>query len=110
MLHDPRRRRDQVLAVVEDEQAGAARQMIGDLVEHADRIGAHLRVAAAPLAAGEAENVADGGRDELGVTDRCELHQPYAVGVFVRTLGSGLEGQPGLARPAHPGERQQLAR
>ena len=55
----------------------------------------------------QAERAQDGGRDLRGIADRGQLHQPHAVWHRGQLGPRRLGGQPGLARAARTGERDQ---
>jgi hypothetical protein len=58
----------------------------------------------------QAEHAQDGGREVGGVGDGRQLDQPHPVGHRGSLRAGGLDGQPGLARPAGAGERDQAVR
>jgi hypothetical protein len=116
-----RRGLDQVLAVVQDQQ----RSLCGQRGQHpAERVrllvrrrgltgrqprGQRLAGVEQRLLA-QAEHAQDGG-DEVGrVGDGGQLDQPHPVGHRGRLGAGGLDGQPGLARPAGAGEGDQAVR
>ena len=90
------RRLDEVLEVVEDEQE----PLLGEEALEAlgDGSGAGLA---------EPERLRDRGQDERGVGDRRERDEEDALREVLDQLGGGLEREPGLARAARAGERQQ---
>ncbi len=127
-----RQPRDRVLLLARDMEGGAARddrgqvgagpQQLGDdgrradhlleVVEHeehlpdADVLGQQLERGPAGRVR-HAEDAADRGRDQGGLADRLEGHEPDAVREPVRHRGGQLEREPGLARSARSGQRQQ---
>ncbi len=88
-----------MLAVVEHQEPGAARERSGNAVGSAH-----------PRLLGDAQ---DGGHrfgDGGGIGDRGELDDPHAVGEFGAHPVGHLEGQPRLTHAAHPGQRDQAVR
>ena len=49
-------------------------------------------------------------RHQRRVSERCQVHQPDAVGVRLQRLTRELQGEPCLAHPRRPGEDQQARR
>jgi hypothetical protein len=102
-----------VLAVVQDQQGPAAGQRGEQAAERVGlllggRSGRAARVEQGLLA--QAVRGRRGGRDLGRVADRGQLDQPHPVGRGAQ-LGPGrLDGQPGLARPAGPGQGEQAVR
>ena len=90
-----------MLEIVEHEQRRALAEVVEQLL---------LRREAAVCAVdGELDRFREGGREELGRRDGDERDEVDAVRVAVDAAGGGLEGEPGLARPARPHEREQAA-
>ena len=87
---------DDLLEVVEDEQHLALRQPLHELVARRLRRGL-----------GKAERRRDPRRNEGRIADRLERDEPCPVVVLVGDVGGELERQPGLARPARTGQREQ---
>ena len=79
---------DDVLEVVQEEQ----QRLVGDVVGESVRGPERLRC---------------GLQHELRVAQRREWHPENTVRIPVGCLGGGLEAEPGLARPARPGQGQQ---
>ncbi len=89
---------EHVLAVVEDDQGRARRQLVDE--------GADPRLVAFQR---DAQRTADGRRDVVAVRHAGQLHEPHAVrpaGTRQLTVGE-LDGQAGLACAARAGEREQ---
>ena len=98
-LGDHRRRGEDLLEVVEDEQQALVGEPFGEgVVDRACR------------ALGDADRARDPRRDEHRVADRLERDEEHAVGEVVRGAGGQLQRQPGLARPARAGQRQETGR
>ena len=57
----------------------------------------------------ELNRLGKGGREEVRRRDRGERDEVNAVRVAVDPAGGGLEGEPGLTRPARPHKREQAA-
>ena len=92
---------DEMLEVVEHEQRRALAEVVEQLLLR--------REAAVRAVDGELDRVGEGGREELRRGDGGERDEVDAVRVAVDPAGGGLEGEPGLARPARPDEREQAA-
>ena len=87
---------DDVLAVVEQHQQGALADRVG---QRGDQRLVGVR--------GDAEHVGDRDRYQVLVVQRGEIGEPDAVPRAVQQPGRDLEPEPGLARPARAGERDQ---
>ena len=95
-LGELRARPRQVLAVVQDEQQPAVRHM------SFERLGKR-----SPGGFLDPEHRGHGLRHQPLVGERCELHEPHAIGVVDERDGRHLEGQAGLAGAARAGERHE---
>ncbi len=89
-------RLDEVLEVVEDEQQPLLGEEVLEALSDRGR-------AALP----ESERLRDRGQDERGIGDRRQRDEEHALGEVLDELGGSLQREPGLARAARPGERQQ---
>ena len=92
---------DEVLEVVEHEQRGALAEVVEQLLLR--------REAAVHAVDGELDRLGEGGREEVRRGDGGERDEVDAVRVAVDAPRGSLEGEPGLARPARPDEREQAA-
>ena len=92
---------DEMLEVVEHEQRGALAEVVEQLLLR--------REAAVRAVDGELDRLGEGGREEVRRGDGGERDEVDAVRVAVDAASGGLEGEPGLARPARPDEREQAA-
>ena len=77
-----------MLEVVEQKEQLLVADLVGDAVISADRLAGRLE-------------------DQLRIAQRRERNPENAVGKALRRLGRRLEGEPRLARPAGPREREQ---
>ena len=92
---------DEMLEVVEHEQRRALAEVVQQLLLR--------REAAVRAVDGELDRLGEGGREEVRRGDGGERDEVDAVRVAVDAASGGLEGEPGLARPARPDEREQAA-
>ena len=92
---------DEMLEVVEHEQRRALAEVVEQLLLR--------REAAVRAVDGELDRLGEGGREEVRRGDGGERDEVDAVRVAVDAASGGLEGEPGLARPARPDEREQAA-
>ena len=92
---------DEMLEVVEHEQRRALAEVVEQLLLR--------REAAVRAVDGELDRLGEGGREEVRRGDGGERDEVDAVRVAVDAARGGLEGEPGLARPARPDEREQAA-
>ena len=90
-----------MLEVVEHEQRGAFAEVVEQLILR--------REPAVHGIDGELNRLGDYGREKLWRSDGDERDEVDAVRIAVDAASGGLEGQPGLARPARPHEREQAA-
>ena len=98
-LRHERGRRDHVLEVVEDEQAGPRREVLHEQLE-----------GGADAAVGQPDRTRDRARHESRLGERLERDEPRPVRIPVRGRRGDLERQARLADPAGPGEREQARR
>ena len=49
----------------------------------------------------------DRGDDVMRIGDRRQRHEGHAIGKLLAYVGRHLQGEAGLAHPAHPGQRDQ---
>ena len=92
---------DEMLEVVENEQRRALAEIVEQLVLR--------REAAVRAVDGELDRLGEGGREEVRRGDGGERDEVDAVRVAVDAASGDLEGEPGLARPAWPDQREQAA-
>ena len=95
-LHDPRRRIDHMLEVVKHEEHLAIGQVASQALGRCRARVLHER-----------EARRDGRRDQAGIRDRIERHQPRAVLELAGRSSGELDRQPRLARAARPGQRDE---
>lgn len=98
-LRDEQGRCDHVLEVVEDEQAGARREVLHQQVE-----------GGADAAVGQPHGAGDRASHQPGLSKRLERHEPDPVRVAVRGRGRDLERQARLPDAAGAGEGQEPRR
>ena len=87
---------DEMLAVVQQHQQAA---LADRLDERGEQRPARLAV--------HAEHAGDGDGDEIGIVQRGEIREPHPVPGPVQQPGRGLQAEPGLARAARAGQRDQ---
>jgi hypothetical protein len=93
---DPRRRRQHLLAVVEDDEALAGAEERGQGV---------VQESVAALA--DAQGLGDRRQHEVGVADPGEVDEDHPVGEAVGHGVGDRQGQAGLAHPAGADQRQE---
>jgi hypothetical protein len=98
--HEGRQRvaglREQVLHVVDQDEQPTARESPREVVHrHPARV------------LGDAERLRDGRQHERRIPQRRQRYPEHAVGKVVGYIGSGLQGEPRLARPARTRQRQE---
>ena len=91
---------DDVFAVVEDDDEGAAGEVAGDELRRRSR-GLVIAQSRPRGAEGRSRSRSDG----CGIGDTRELHQPGAAGVLVATPRRSRDRQAGLADPARADQR-----
>jgi hypothetical protein len=96
VVDEPGAVRQEVLAVVQHQQRLLVPQQVDDLVQ--GRPGGAL---------GDAEGAGDRVGDPLAVGQDRQVDEPDAVRERPPHLARDVQGQPGLADAAHPGERHQ---
>ena len=94
-LSDVRRRLDDLLEVVEDEEEALAREVLG---QPWDRLGPGVR---------DADGLRDRGQHEFRLANGRQLHEEDPVGEDVRLLRRHLERETSLPRPSRPSEGDQ---
>jgi hypothetical protein len=87
-----------MLTVIHDEQERFGPESVGQRFDH---------VTAGLL--GHAQSGRDRLRDQRRVRDRRELREPHSVWIAFHHVGGYLEREPGLARPARTGKRDEAS-
>ncbi|MFF8448663.1 hypothetical protein ACF06Q_13280 [Streptomyces leeuwenhoekii] len=87
---------DEVLAGVEDDQQPPAAQMFDDGVQRAH-----------PGLLGQLQHTRQRGRQQLGIVQPGQLHQPHAVRVPLGQVAGGPQRDPALADTARAHQREQ---